>query len=190
MIGMNKKNIAIFGSSRAGKTTLAKMIAHRYPDYQFMVGDVLIGTFEREMPQLGIDHVGGFGMQEDFPEFLSSLFRRNIENGAGEFGYIVETCDITPRQAKKYFTAEDITIIFLATPSLTPEESFEMVRKYEHLGDWTLKRTDEELMKQRRHWVQRSRDFETECKEFGLWFVDTSYNREEVLEKVIEELEL
>ncbi len=182
------KNIAIFGSSRAGKTTLAKMIARRYPRYQFMVADILIGTFERVLPQLQINHDGGRGMEEDFPRFLGSLYRRTIENGAGEFGYIVESCDITPEQAMKYFVADDVMMVFLATPSLSARKSFEMVRKYEREGDWTLKRTDEELLAQRAHWVQRSRDFARECEERGIWFVDTSYDRERVLEEVIGKL--
>ncbi len=117
------KNVAIFGSSRAGKTTLAKMIAKRYPGYQFMVADIMIGTFERVLPQLDINHNGGEGMREDFPKFLGSLFRRTIESGGGEFGYVVESCDITPAQAMEYFAADDVTMVFLATPSLTAEES-------------------------------------------------------------------
>lgn len=184
------KNVAIFGSSRAGKTTLAKMIAKRYPKYQFMVADIVIGTFERVLPQLEINHVGGKGMQEIFPKFLGSLFRRMIEEGKGEFGYVIDSCDITPAQAVKHFAADDIEMIFLATPRLTAEESLKLVREYETEEDWTLKRTDQQLLEQRAHWVQRSRDFEKECAELGIWFVDTSYNREEVLEEVLERLDL
>lgn len=66
--------MAIFGSSRAGKTTLAKMIAKRYPKYQFMVADIVIGTFERVLPQLEINHVGGKGMQEIFQSSWGRYF--------------------------------------------------------------------------------------------------------------------
>lgn len=44
------KNIAIFGSSRAGKSTLSKMIAKKYPNYHIIIGDNIRGAFSRVLP--------------------------------------------------------------------------------------------------------------------------------------------
>lgn len=40
------KNIAIFGSSRSGKTTLAKMISKNIPDIMFLLAMILDGLFK------------------------------------------------------------------------------------------------------------------------------------------------
>lgn len=99
------KNIAIFGSSRAGKSTLAKMIAKKYP-YHIYIGDVIRWAFQQILPKNEINEFNGKGMKDDFPNFLSCLFYKSIKRNAGEFNYIVETCDVTPLKAKELFCME------------------------------------------------------------------------------------
>ena len=45
------KNIAIFGASRAGKTTLAREINKVYTNYHIINGDSIRKTFQKELPQ-------------------------------------------------------------------------------------------------------------------------------------------
>ena len=68
------KNIAIFGSSRSGKTTLAKMISKKYPRYHVFIGDDIRWAFQDVLPYTNINSTGGTGMTNDFPNFLASLF--------------------------------------------------------------------------------------------------------------------
>lgn len=74
------KNIAIFGSSRSGKSTLSKMISKKFPNYHIISGDDIRNTFSDVLPQNNINSKGGSGMVEDFPNFLSTLFYKSVKN--------------------------------------------------------------------------------------------------------------
>lgn len=83
------KNIAIFGSSRSGKSTLSKMISKKYPNYHIIIGDDIRSAFQEVLPTNKINSKGGDGMKEDFPNFLAHLFYKNIKRNKGEFNYII-----------------------------------------------------------------------------------------------------
>ncbi len=182
-------NIAIFGSARSGKSTLAKMISLKYPHYHIIVGDDVRGAFQDALPQNDINSKGGQGMVDDFPKFLSAYFYRSIRRNRGIFNYIVETCDIYPEKAKQYFNKKDTIIIYLATPNLSVLDHFKKIRKYETEKDWTYGRSDKEIINHCQYWINQSKIFEQECQKLGIVFVDTSENRELVLEKTIEKFE-
>ena len=88
---------------------------------------------------------GGRGIEKIFPRFLADLFTKSINwrSNYGVGGYIVESCDIKPTQAKD-------------------------CRKCIKYSKWL------------RH----------ECMELGLQYVDTSYNRRQILNDVARSLDL
>lgn len=183
------KNIAIFGSSRSGKSTLAKMIARKHPNYHIIIGDDIRWAFQKILPGNNINNKDGMGMKEDFPNFLSCLFYKSIKRNKGEINYILETCDITPRKAFALFQAEDNIVLFLGTPRQTVEQNFHDIRKYQTEKDWTYDRSDAELLEHCRHWISKSKEYEKECRELNIWYVDTSTHREEVLKNTLEKIE-
>lgn len=67
------KNIAIFGSSRAGKSTLSKMISKKYPNYHILVGDDIRGSFAEILPQNHINSKGGKRDARRFSEIFTVL---------------------------------------------------------------------------------------------------------------------
>lgn len=85
------KNIAIFGSARSGKSTLAKMISKEFSNYHIIIGDDIRWAFQEVLPNNNINSKGGIGMKEDFPKFLSTFFYKSIKRNLGEINYIVET---------------------------------------------------------------------------------------------------
>ena len=183
------KNIAIFGSSRSGKSTLAKMISKKYSNYHIIIGDDIRWAFQEVLPNNNINSKGGIGMVEDFPNFLSCLFYKSIRRNKGEINYIVETCDITPKKAYQLFNKEDTLLLFLGTPRQTIDEHFNEIRKYQTEKDWTYDRSDEHILEHSKHWISKSIEYEKECKELNIWFVDTSFDREEVLNHTLESIE-
>ena len=183
------KNIAIFGSSRSGKSTLSKMISKKYPNYHIIIGDDIRGAFQEILPNNNINSKGGIGMIEDFPNFLSCLFYKSIKRNKGIFNYIVETCDITPQKAAKLFNKDDTVLLFLGTPNQSIKQHFEEIRKYETERDWTYDRNDEHILEHSKHWIAKSKEYEKQCKELDIWYVDTSFNRIEILENTFHMLE-
>lgn len=183
------KNIAIFGSSRSGKSTFSKMISKKYHNYHVIIGDDIRGAFQEILPNNNINSKGGIGMIEDFPNFLSCLFYKSIKRNKGIFNYIVETCDITPQKASKLFNKDDTVLLFLGTPNQTIEYHFKEIRKYETERDWTYDRNDEHILEHSKHWITKSKEYEKECKKLNIWYVDTSFNRIAVLENTLHMLE-
>lgn len=183
------KNIAIFGSSRSGKTTLAKMISKKYPNYHIIIGDDIRWAFEEVLPNNNINNKGGIGMENDFPNFLASYFYKSIMRNNDIFYYIVETCDMTPKMASLLFKRNDVIMLFLGTPKQTIEDHFNEIRKYETEKDWTYDRSDEDVLRHAKRWIAKSKEYEKECKELNIWYVDTSFNREEVLNETLKEIE-
>lgn len=183
------KNIAIFGSSRSGKSTLSKMINKKYPNYHIIAGDDIRWAFQNVLPQNNINEYNGIGMVEDFPKFLSTLFYKSIGRNIGEINYIVETCDINPTKAKELFNHDDTILIFMGTPKLSVEDHFNEIRKYQTEKDWTYYRNDEKLLDHCKHWIEISKEYEKECKNLSIWFVDTSYNRDKVLTETLEKID-
>ena len=183
------KNIAIFGSARSGKSTLSKMIVKKFPNYQIYIGDDIRGAFDDVFPSLNINSRGGSGMVNDFPKYVSDLFHRSIKRNSGDFSYIVETCDIKPEKAKELFERDDTIVLFLGISNLTVEQHFQDIRKYETEKDWTYDRTDENILEHCNYWIPESKNIKEECERLNLWYVDTSINRQEVLEKTLAEIE-
>lgn len=183
------KNIAIFGSSRSGKSTLSKMISKKLPNYHIIVGDDIRWAFQETLPENHINSKCGKGMVNDFPKFLASYFYKSSKRNEGEFSYIVETCDITPCKAKEFFNSENTILIFLGTPKQSEKEHFEEIRKYQTEKDWTFDKNDEEIAEHCKYWINGSKTFEKECKDLNIWFVDTSINHMEVLDETLSKIE-
>lgn len=127
-------------------------------------------------------------MTHDFPNFLSCLFYKSIKRNEGEFNYIIETCDITPNKAKELFNQDNTILLFLGTPNQTAEKHFNDIKKYQTKKDWTFDRSDEHLLEHSRHWIEKSKEYQKNCKELGIWFVDTSFNRNKVLQETLEKI--
>lgn len=183
------KNIAIFGSSRCGKTTLSKMLHKKFNNYNIISGDEIRGAFKDIFPELNINSTGGSGMIENFPNYLSCLFTRSINRNRGEMYYIIESCDIQPQKAKELFNRDDTVLVFLGTPRQTTEQHFNEVRKHEIEIDWTYGRSDEEILYHSKYWTEKSREHQEECKRLNIWYVDTSFDREKVLNDTLRKIE-
>lgn len=176
------KNIAIFGSSRSGKSTLAGMIAKEFTNYFIISGDDIRWTFQHVLPGNNINNRGGIGMRDDFPKFLSTLFYTSINWNNNGTHYIIDTCDITPKKALKLFNNEDTIFLFIGTPNQSIEQHFDEIRKHQTENDWTYRKDDDHILKHSKRWIEISKKYEKECKKLNVWYVDTSFNRDEVLE--------
>lgn len=182
------KNIVILGASRAGKTTLAREICKLYPSYHLINGDSIRSAFQEVLPQNNINKFGGTGMIEDFSKFCANYFRNQISRNKGLFNYIFDSCDVSVSNAVKYFSSDDVIVIYMGYSNINEYEALRNYRKFEQTDDWTVKRTDEELLIHAREWINNSKKFNIECEKMGIQYIDTSFNREQVIKKLKEEL--
>lgn len=137
---------------------------------------------------MDINHLGGEGMKEDFPKFCASLLENQIKQHKNIFNYIFESCDITPFYAKKYFDSKDTIILFLGYPKLTVTEVYNNYKNYATSDDYMLKKTDDEIMDRAYKWLERSKQLKEECIKYNIKFIDVSYDRNEIFDKLIKEI--
>ncbi len=182
------KNIAIFGASRAGKTTLARNINKVYSNYHIINGDSIRSTFEKALPQNNINKYNGSGMKEDFARFSATFFKDEIKRNKGYYNYIFDSCDISVENALKFFNDDNIIILFLGYTELTEQEALNNYRKYEKKDDWTSKRTDEDLIEHAKIWINNSKIFKSDCSINKIDYIDTSYSRDKILKNIEDKL--
>ena len=74
----------------------------------------------------------------------------------------------------------------MGIPNQTAQQHFSEIRKYQTERDWTYHRSDEHILKHAKKWIERSKEYEEECKKLNIWYVDTSVDREKVLQDTLE----
>ena len=90
-------------------------------------------------------------------------------------------------QSDKY--SEKYEIIGLTYNDITEEKMFEDIKKYDTEDDWTYWVKDEDLKGDVRYFLERNKIFNEKFKKYGIKSFDTSHNREEVLNQIVDSLE-
>ncbi|MBR4959389.1 MAG: hypothetical protein IKY52_00665 [Clostridia bacterium] len=80
-------------------------------------------------------------------------------------------------------------LIGLTYNRISEEELFRTIRKYDTEDDWTYYLSDEQLKEYCGQYVSQNRFFDEKFREYSIPSYDTSTNREEVLNDIVEHLE-
>ncbi len=87
------------------------------------------------------------------------------------------------------FNREDTILLFLGTPRQTIDKHFNEIKKYQTKKDWIYDRSDEHILEHSKYWINKSKEYEKECKKLNIWYVDTSFNRDKILNITLEKIE-
>jgi len=201
------KNIIIFGASRAGKTSLAKRLKD---EFQFNVVNVdhLVNTFGEVFPYMGISveedemqaavkftpfiahylyELASHTHHKTGSNFVADMTFFNFDTG---IPFLEETMQ---KFRLKLKLLDEFLFIYLVN-NKTSEELFNDVRKYDVPGDWTYNLSDDELREHcRKHCDERTvvdREFYDKSKELGFQIYDTTEGREQVFNKIVEDLKM
>ncbi len=180
------KNIVVLGAARSGKSTLAREICHKF-GFGIVSIDAMISAFEEIYPQIGIGHHKD--CKKLITPFVAAYLNALIYNHPQE-NFVVEGYHIALDDAVKIFDAKLFDIIVLGYPKLSPEEAFCNIRKYERPYDYTTAMSDEELLSVAKRHVAHSKKCEEDCRLLKLPFYDTSFDRQYVLAKIINTLQM
>jgi len=202
------KNIIIAGPSRAGKTTLAEKLNEEL-NYFIVSLDKIVATFGRAYPQMDIrlhmdyekmkDNLAPFlghflGVFSDFrhieddQEFRARVIKGNrfvLEGAAFNFDIISDALNMYDIEKLN----EHFILIGLVQNKKTADEFVRDFKKYDTEDDWTYEWSEEEL---REYAVSRAIPFNQEMTElltkYGFTLYDTSIEREQVFDKIIEDI--
>lgn len=183
------KNVVIIGSPRSGKSTLATKLFKRDNRYSMIGSDEVRQCFDKIFPELEINDRCGIGTKTKFPIFMNKLLKLLSRNNVRDIYYIFEGDFSYFEQAVDLFDRNKNILIFMGKAEISPEELFQLCKKYAtEPDDWTKFCTDEDLRRYCVDYVKMSKYNKEKCLVNGEIFIDTSYNHDEVIDEVVDKI--
>jgi len=201
------KNIIIAGPSRAGKSTLARKINEEL-NYFVVSVDKLAAMFQGAYPQLNIklnqnrrkttDNLAPFlgHFLGAFSSNHGAAYELNLrahavkgnrfvlEGGYFNFEKILSILRMYEIEELK----DNFFLIGLVQNKKTADEYFNDFRKYDTEDDWTYSLDDDDLREVSQEAISFSRSMTDHLVKYGFTIYDTSTEREQVFDKIIEEI--
>ena len=108
-----KRNIVIFGSSRSGKTTLAKRLSKEL-NYSYLSMDRIVTGFQFGMPELNINHDDRSGnvvkiLSPFLLNFIKSLDSNSLKKD--DIYYVIEGAYLDIEEFIEFFKKRNILLI-------------------------------------------------------------------------------
>jgi hypothetical protein len=182
------KNIIIFGSSRSGKTELAKRLSKKL-NYNIVMVDSLVSAFQNSMPELEINHSNRDGKSiNNLEPFLLAYLKsiNKMDKKARNINYVIEG---------SYFNFDKIIelqekfiVVILLSELDSPKDYYDMLKEFDKPHDWTYNLSDEELYKYCENLYSHNKYLLSKCNENNIAYYNTAINREDVFEKILNDI--
>ena len=207
------KNIIIMGVGRAGKTTLSEMITQKYREYNLIHSDsikwaLIDAAGKTEYYRKNTKEQKEFEHGEYFQKVLLNFFNSSVEEDINKHGTILESGQLTPKYVSEMIDLKNTIVICLAHGDLKKDDIVSLCRKNDIgenyrtdiidtkdkrmtlslVKDWTYNTTDEELKEHAEKWDEMNELLKVECPKYGIEYIDTSKNRKEVLDNILQKL--
>lgn len=182
-----KKNIFIFGEPRSGKSTLANMIVEKF-GYYIIRSDCERNSLKEIFPNLSINSKTAISNKE-FQLYLKQLVFQYQRDGRYKKGIVLEGTDTSVSNCNELFNNENNIIYYLGPIDITPTEFAQTIKENDKDFDWTKNLSMEELVELCEKYIKRAKEYKKQCEIYGINFVDTSKNREQVLQQVLKDIE-
>lgn len=189
-----KKHIIIAGVPRAGKSTISQMISKKL-GYQHISMDSVIAGIEKVFPETGINTHADGDPQENI-QYISSkmafFIKAMMDSGEYDecdYGMVIDVFQLLPQHFIQHIDSSVCDIFYFGTSDVTPEERFELLKKYDTPKDYTYYKSEEENKEDCIGIVAISKQLKEQCRIHGLPYYDTSYDREQVIQSFLRNLE-
>lgn len=182
------KNIMILGICRTGKTTFSRMIQKEFPNYQIIEVDTIISALQKTVTNIPIGFIHDNLKENKLPQFLNLLIEKNVNKNGKHLGFIINADSILPQDLKSFFNLDNTLVYYFVNSKLTPKEILENCRKYDNVEDWTIRKSDEEILKHMEFYKPIEKQIIQDCDKYGFKCIDTSENREEILIELLEDI--
>ena len=182
------KNIIIAGVARAGKTTVCKELCKR--GFSHFTCDSLVYSLEHVFPELGINQEEMTKGVKETSRNLAPLLltlAKCMEEEYLPYPVVFDVYQFMPEDYIKY-DKKDIKVYFLGYPDISIEEEFKILRANKSPQEYTQKYTDEYLKRLIEQRINESKYIKEECEKYNLPFIDTSYNRSEKINELVNKI--
>lgn len=182
-----KRNIFIFGEPRSGKSTLANMIVDKF-GYYIIRSDCERNSLKEIFPSLSISSKTAISNKE-FQLYLKQLIFQYQRDGRYKKGIVLEGTDTSVSDCNELFNNDDNIIYYLGPIDITPIEFAKKIKDNDTDFDWTKNFSMDELVELCEKYIKRAKEYKKQCEIYGINFVDTSKNRDQVLQQVVQDIE-
>ena len=185
-----KNNLIVAGVPRAGKSTVAHLLASRY-GYQHISMDSVIAGFEKCFPETGVSTYQGLSSMDTLRVISGKMvpFVRAMLDSAeyDEFepGMVLDMYQLLPEDYDRFIRGANCDIVYFITSDVTPEERFAIQKKYDTEKDYTFYKSDRELREGAEYIVEQSILMKAQCEEYGLPFYETAREREQAVRRFL-----
>ena len=186
-----KKHVIIAGVPRSGKSTLSQIISNKY-GYQHISMDSIIAGIEKVFPETGINSDADTDIQENI-QYISSkmalFIQAMLESGEYnecDYGMVIDIFQLLPQHYVRYIDSSLCDIYYLGTSEVTAEERYELLKKYDTPKDYTYYKSEEENKENCSDIVTISKQLKEQCGIYNLPYYDTSYNREQIFNVILD----
>lgn len=176
-----KKSIIIIGPPRSGKSTLAQRLVKELRGYSMIGADNFPASYIGTCRRLGIKDIN-----LAVPIAMSFDFLKQCMYYENSINYIFESKEYDEEMIEK--NKDKFIIVFLGYPKLTEKELFNNIRKYDKKNDWTYIEPNWRLKLHCEFFVKDSKEKSEIAKKHNYWYIDTSYNREHVLNDTVDKI--
>jgi hypothetical protein len=178
------KNIILFGVPRAGKSTFAKMILSAYPNYNLIQEDILSSSYIDTF-----NHINTLRkIRPSDMNFVYYMIKKMFDYSIlyePKLNFVLDTISVEFEDLSSYVDNDVIVLVF-GYPRLTIDDAMDNVSKYDTKDDWTFIEPRWRVRNFFEIYIEKSQEYLEMCKKLNIKFVDTSYNREEVLDSLFE----
>lgn len=187
------KNILIMGIGRAGKTTLSKMLKDRVNSYNLVHSDSLKWAMIRAKNQEkhyreNVDKQKEFEHGEYFQRTLLEFFKSSVSKDKKNYGYILESGQLHPKIVSEMIDFENTIVVCLGLGDYSLNDMVESCIEHDTPEDWSYGLSKEYLREHAKDWFAANEMLKTECPKYGIKYYDTSKNRVETLNTIMEEI--
>lgn len=182
-----RNNILIFGSSRSGKTMLARKINKRF-NYNIIMTDCIVSAFEKGIPNLNINHSNMdrktlLTLKPFLDSYIKSL--NNYNNKQRDINFVIEGSYLDLESYKDY---GKYCRVVLVQSLPTYMDYYNQLKKYDKDYDWTAQISEDELIEYCKNLKKDNDRIIKFCKENNIRYYDTAFNRETILDTIVNEL--
>lgn len=174
------KDIILIGASRSGKTTFSMMLKEKYNNYNVFHGDMIKKSFQT------FTNIESSNLKNNpaYRKFVKDIFYNHVNFGHNN--YILETVDIFPEDLNEKEKNNTIIIAFGCTQN-TETQLLDIWNNVD--TQWLKNKTRDELKLKASTVIKMSKFFENECRKHNIKYIDTSFNRTDILNDLLIEID-
>lgn len=120
---------------------------------------------------------------------MNLLIKKNISKNGKELGFIINADSILPSDLIKYFDLSNTIVYYFVSQKLSPQEILYRCRNFDTKEEWTTRITNEQLLKHFTFYKGIEKTIIEDCNKYNFKCIDTSENRKQIFNNLIEELQ-